>query len=41
MLMEIMKRSYAFADKVGKVIASDFFHYYCDYPYAMTPLIKT
>lgn len=25
----------------GKVIVSDFYHYYCDYPYAMTPLRKT
>ena len=25
----------------GKVIVSDFYHYYCDYPYAMTPLWKT
>ncbi len=41
MWMDKKKRSYAFADKGGKVIASDFFHYYCDYPYAMTPLIKT
>jgi len=25
----------------GKLIVSDFYHYYCDYPYAMTPLRKT
>lgn len=25
----------------GQVIASDFYHCYCDYPYAMTPLRKT
>lgn len=25
----------------GKVIVSDFFHYYCDYPHGMTPLRKT
>ncbi len=31
-----------FANELGgKVIVSDFFHYYCDYPYEMTPLDKT
>ena len=29
------------ADKGGLIIAEDFFHYYLDYPYAMTPLKKT
>lgn len=33
--------SFDFAEKGGKVIESDFFHYYCDYPYGMTPLKKT
>ena len=28
------------ADKGGLLIAEDFFHYYLDYPYAMTPLKK-
>lgn len=28
------------ADKGGLIIAEDFFHYYLDYPYAMTPLKK-
>lgn len=30
-----------FANNGGKVIVSEFFRYYCDYPYGMTPLIKT
>ena len=30
-----------YANAGGKVIVSEFFHYYCDYPYGMTPLIKT
>ncbi|MBQ6065819.1 MAG: beta-N-acetylhexosaminidase [Clostridia bacterium] len=29
-----------FAEKGGKVIESDFYHYYFDYPYGMTPLKK-
>ena len=33
--------SFRFAEKGGKVIESDFFHYYCDYPFGMTPLKKT
>lgn len=33
--------SYEFASAGGKVIESDFFHYYCDYPFGMTPLKKT
>jgi hexosaminidase len=28
------------ADRGGLIIAEDFFHYYLDYPYAMTPLKK-
>lgn len=31
----------AFANTGGKLIVSPFFHYYMDYPYAMTPLKKT
>ncbi len=30
-----------FANKGGKIIAEDFYHYYLDYPYGMTPLKKT
>ncbi len=30
-----------YANKGGNIIVSDFFHYYCDYPYAMTSLNKT
>ena len=30
-----------FMSKGGRIIQSDFFHYYCDYPLAMTPLKKT
>ena len=30
----------AFARRGGKVIESDFYHYYFDYPYGMTPLKK-
>lgn len=33
--------SFEYAEKGGEVIESDFFHYYCDYPYGMTPLKKT
>ncbi len=29
------------ANSGGRLIVSDFYHYYCDYPYAMTPLKKT
>lgn len=32
--------SFEYAEKGGEVIESDFFHYYCDYPYGMTPLKK-
>ncbi len=42
MWMDPKKDSVAFANSCGgKIIVSDFFHYYCDYPYAMTPLNKT
>ncbi len=30
-----------FANKGGKIIETDFYHYYCDYPYGMTPVKKT
>ena len=30
-----------FAQAGGRVIESDFYHYYCDYPYGMTPLKKS
>jgi hexosaminidase len=41
MWMDRKKDSVAYANKGGKIIVSDFFHYYCDYPYGMTPLKKT
>lgn len=41
MWMDRKKLSYDFANKGGKVINSDFYAYYCDYPYAMTSLNKT
>lgn len=41
MWMDKKKLSYDFADKGGKIINSDFFAYYCDYPYGMTSLKKT
>ena len=42
MWMDPKKDSVAFANSLGgKIIVSDFFHYYCDYPYSMTPLNKT
>lgn len=41
MWMDRKKDSVAYANKGGKIIVSDFFHYYCDYPYGMTPLAKT
>lgn len=30
-----------FASRGGRIIESDFFHYYCDYPFGMTPVKKT
>jgi len=41
MWMDKKKLSVDFANDGGVMINSDFFHYYCDYPYGMTPLIKT
>ena len=41
MWMDKKKHSVRFANEGGIMINSDFFHYYCDYPYSMTPLIKT
>lgn len=41
MWMDKKKLSVDFANNGGRMINSDFFHYYCDYPYGMTPLIKT
>lgn len=39
--MDKKNRSADFANNGGKVIVSDFYFYYCDYPYGMTPLKKT
>lgn len=41
MWMDKKKLSVDFANDGGRMINSDFYHYYCDYPYGMTPLIKT
>ncbi len=41
MWMDMKKHSVDFANNGGKMINSDFYHYYCDYPYSMTPLMKT
>lgn len=41
MWMDGKKHSIAHANRGGDVIISDFYHYYCDYPYHMTPLKKT
>lgn len=41
MWMDKKKLSVDYANDGGRMINSDFFHYYCDYPYGMTPLIKT
>ncbi len=41
MWMDRKKDSVKFANNGGVMINSDFFHYYLDYPYSMTPLIKT
>jgi hexosaminidase len=41
MWMDKKKLSVDFANNGGVMINSDFFHYYCDYPYGMTPLNKT
>lgn len=39
--MDRQKQCPAFANKGGKLIYSDYYHYYTDYPYAMTPVHKT
>lgn len=39
--MDRKEKAVEYANNGGKVIMSDFYHYYCDYPYAMTPLKKT
>ena len=39
--MERKPLTRAFAKAGGRVIESDFYHYYCDYPYGMTPLKKS
>ncbi len=41
MWMDRKKLSVDYANDGGIMINSDFYHYYCDYPYSMTPLIKT
>ncbi len=41
MWMDRKKLSVDYANNGGRMINSDFFHYYCDYPYSMTPLNKT
>ena len=35
------KQTDAFGVSGGRIIQSSFYHYYCDYPYAMTPVRKT
>ncbi len=40
MWMDGKKHSVTHANRGGDVITSDFYHYYCDYPYHMTPLKK-
>ena len=39
--MDRKRRSAAFARTGGKLVESDFYRYYFDYPYGMTPLKKT
>ena len=39
--MDKAHRCEAFANDGGKIILEDFFHFYLDYPYGMTPLRKT
>jgi hexosaminidase len=39
--MDPKNYSSSFTKDGGKIINSDFYHYYCDYPYYMTPLEKT
>lgn len=39
--MDSKNLSSVYANRAGYIINSDFYHYYCDYPYFMTPLKKT
>ncbi len=39
--MDKNHKSEEFANAGGKIIIEDFYHYYLDYPYGMTPLEKT
>lgn len=39
--MDSKNLSSVYANRAGYIINSDFYHYYCDYPYHMTPLKKT
>lgn len=39
--MDPKNYSSSFTKDGGKIINSDFYHYYCDYPYSMTPVSKT
>ena len=39
--MDPKNKSTIWANRANFVINSDFYHYYCDYPYHMTPLKKT
>lgn len=39
--MDKNHKSEEFANAGGKIIIEDFYHYYLDYPYGMTPLKKT
>ncbi len=39
--MDKLHKSETFANAGGKIIIEDFYHYYLDYPYGMTPLKKT
>lgn len=39
--MDQKNHSIPFTKDGGKIINSDFYHYYCDYPYGMTPVSKT
>ena len=39
--MDRQHKSEEYANAGGKIIAEDFYHYYLDYPYGMTPLKKT
>ncbi len=41
MWMDPKKNSVKWANRGNFIINSDFYHYYCDYPYHMTPLKKT